>query len=152
MVTNLVMSAKMATLGLLEIKVFWNEGYDVIVSVHNFNNKTLSRDSNYIVDVVMRPKFDNSSIFMRKVIITSVAKGLKLKVRRFLGLSSTFVKVTGKKLVGSGGFLLPPSLSHLEQGQCFVKCSVIMRHQPTRTSWWSFFIVIAVNYSRKKAS
>ena len=68
----------------------------------------------------MRPKFDKSSIFMRKVIITSVAKGLKLKVRRFLGLSSTFVEVTGKKLVGSGGFLLPPSLSHLEQGQCFV--------------------------------
>ena len=99
----------------------------------------------------MWPKVDNSSIFMRKVIITSVATGLKLKVTKFLGISSTFVEVTGKKLVSSGGFLLPPSLSHLEQGQCFVKCTVIMRHQPTRTSSWGFFIVIVVNYSRKKA-
>ena len=31
---------------------------------------------------------------------TSVTKGLKLKVRRFGGLNSMFVEVTGKKLVG----------------------------------------------------
>ena len=31
---------------------------------------------------------------------TSVAKGLKLKVRKFLGLIPTFVEVTGEKLVG----------------------------------------------------
>ena len=37
---------------------------------------------------------------------TSVAKGLKLKVRKFCGLISTFVEVTGEKLVG--GFLAPP--------------------------------------------
>ena len=35
---------------------------------------------------------------------TNFAKGLKLKVRRFYGLVSTFVEVTGDKLVGS---LLP---------------------------------------------
>ena len=29
-----MMSAKMATLGLLKIKVFWSKGYDVIISVH----------------------------------------------------------------------------------------------------------------------
>ena len=34
---------------------------------------------------------------------TSVAKGLKLKVRSFWGLSHTFEKVTGEKLVGAGG-------------------------------------------------
>ena len=34
---------------------------------------------------------------------TSVAKGLKLKVRKFLGLNRTFVEVTGDKLVGGGG-------------------------------------------------
>ena len=33
MVTVLMMSAKMATLGLLKIKVFGNKGYDVIISV-----------------------------------------------------------------------------------------------------------------------
>ena len=46
MVTILMMSAKMATLGLLKIKVFWNKGYDVIISVNDVTNKTLSRDSN----------------------------------------------------------------------------------------------------------
>ena len=66
------MSAKMASLGLLKIKVFWNKGYDVIISVHDVTNKILSRNSNYIVDVVMWPKFGNSSISMGEVIITSI--------------------------------------------------------------------------------
>ena len=69
MVTILMMSAKMATLGLLKIKVFWNKGYDVIISVHDVTNKILSSDSNYIIDVVMWPKFGNCSISMRKVIL-----------------------------------------------------------------------------------
>ena len=68
-----MMSAKMATPGLLKITVFWNKGYDVIISVDDVTNKILSRDSNYIVDVVMWPKFGNSSISMREVIITSVS-------------------------------------------------------------------------------
>ena len=72
MVTILIMSAKMATPGLLEITVFWKKGYDVIISVHDVTNKILSRDSNYIIDVVMWPKFGNCSISMRKVIITSI--------------------------------------------------------------------------------
>ena len=67
-----MMSAKMATLGLLKIKVFWNKGYDVIISVHDVTNKILSRDSNYIVDVVMWPKFGNFSISMREVNIISI--------------------------------------------------------------------------------
>ena len=33
---------------------------------------------------------------------TSVAKGLKLKVRKFWGLILTFVEVTGEKLVAGG--------------------------------------------------
>ena len=41
MVAILIMSAKLATLGLLKIKVFWNKGYDVIVSIHNVVNKIL---------------------------------------------------------------------------------------------------------------
>ena len=87
----------------------------------------------------MWPKFGNSSISMREVIIisilqgfdqkncfferwswfkfnnlelalgknlkcyTSVEKGLKLKVKQFLELISTFVEVRGEKLVGRGG-------------------------------------------------
>ena len=43
----------------------------------------------------------------------SVAKGLKLKVRKFLGLIPTFVEVTREKLVG-GPFLPPPILNRVK--------------------------------------
>ena len=72
MATIFMMSAKMATLGLLKMKIFWNKVYDVITSVYDVTNKILSRNSNYIVDVVMWPKFGNSSISMTEVIITSI--------------------------------------------------------------------------------
>ena len=72
MVEFLMMSAKLDTLGLLKIKVFWNKVYDVITSVYGVVNKILTPDSNYIVDVVMWPKFGNSSISMREVIITLI--------------------------------------------------------------------------------
>ena len=45
----------MATPGLLEITVIWNEAYDVIISINDVTNKILSRDSNYILDVFMWP-------------------------------------------------------------------------------------------------
>ena len=72
MVTILMISAKLATPGLLKIKIFQNKGYDVIIPDYDVTNKILSRDSNYIVDVVMWPKFGNSSISMREVIIMSI--------------------------------------------------------------------------------
>ena len=53
-----------------------NKGYGVIIFVHEVNNKILSRDSNYITDVVMWPKFSHSSISKRDVIITSFLLGL----------------------------------------------------------------------------
>ena len=72
MVAISMMSTKMATLGLFKIKVFWKKGYDVIIFVYDVINKNLSSDSNYVIDVVMWPKFGNSSTSMRKVIITSI--------------------------------------------------------------------------------
>ena len=59
MVAVLMMSAKLATLGLLKIKIFWNKDYDVIIYAHDVTNKILSNDSSYIVDVVKWPKFGN---------------------------------------------------------------------------------------------
>ena len=123
------MLAKIATSGLLKIKLFWNTGYDVTVSVPNVTNKILSRDSNYIVDVIMWSKFGNYSISMREVITVSIfiriwevvlvqfqqfetstryeleiwnkcGKRVKIKVRKFWGLIPTFAEVTGEKLVG----------------------------------------------------
>ena len=67
-----MMSAKMATLGFFKIKILWNKSDDVIISLHDVTSKILSRDSNYIVDVVMGPKFGNSSIFMSEIITTSI--------------------------------------------------------------------------------
>ena len=67
-----MMSAKMATRGLLKITIFWNKGYDVIAPVADATNKMSSRDSNYIADLFMWPKFGNSSISMREVITTSI--------------------------------------------------------------------------------
>ena len=93
-----MMSKKIATLGLLKIKVFWNKYYDVVIYFYDVINKNLSRDSNFTVDVVMRPKFGNSRTFMRE------------EVRKCWGLIPTFVEVTGKKLVvgGEGLFGHPP--------------------------------------------
>ena len=47
-------------------------------------------------------KFNNLGLAlgMNLKFFTSVAKGLKLKVRKFQGLVPTFVEVTGQKLVG----------------------------------------------------
>ena len=81
--TILVMSAKIFTPGLRKIRLFWNNGYDVILFVHGVTNKRLSRDSNHIIYVVMWPKIGNCSIFMRKVIITSILWGFDQKNRFF---------------------------------------------------------------------
>ena len=52
--------------------IFRNKGYDVKIRDYDVNNKIVSRYSNDIVDVVMWPKFGNSSISMRELIITSI--------------------------------------------------------------------------------
>ena len=53
MITILMVSTKMATLGLVTIKIFSKKRYDVIISVHDIIKKTLSDDSNHVIDMVM---------------------------------------------------------------------------------------------------
>ena len=94
----------MATTGLLKIKVFWNKGHKVII---------------FIVDVTIRPKFGNfrkmlleKPLFLRDGLgLSSIIwkKELKVKVRKFLGLTPPFVEVKEEKLVGGGAFCLLPS-------------------------------------------
>ena len=55
-----MMSKKLGTLCLLKVKVLWNKSYDIKISVYDATNKVLLRDSHYVVDVVMWPKFANS--------------------------------------------------------------------------------------------
>ena len=79
-----MLSAQLATLGLRNIKVFWNKGYNVITSVCDVTNKILSREPYYIVDVVMWRKFRNFSISMGEVIIQSILQGFNQKNQFFL--------------------------------------------------------------------
>ena len=72
MVTILKIPVNMAIPAILKIKVFWKQGYDVINSVHDITTKILLCDSIYTVDAIMWPKFGNSTIAMREVIITSI--------------------------------------------------------------------------------
>ena len=65
MVKSLMESAKLPTTGFLIIKIFKNKSYGV-------TRKIFSRGSNYIVEVVMWPKFGNSSISITEVITTSI--------------------------------------------------------------------------------
>ena len=61
-------------------------------------------------------KFNNLGLALGKNLkfCNSVAKGLELKVKKFLGPNPTFVEVTKEKLVGGGAFLDPPP--HPEYG------------------------------------
>ena len=73
LITSILYTIGRGILGVRAVlKVFWNKVYDVIISFNDATNKISSRDSNYILDAVMWPKFGNSSSFMRKVIITSI--------------------------------------------------------------------------------
>ena len=72
MVAILMMPAKMATLGLLKIKMFLNKSCDVIIFVCDVTNKILSRDSIYAENAVVWLKFGNSSTSMGEVIMTSI--------------------------------------------------------------------------------
>ena len=89
--TILMMLVKLATLDLLLKKVFGNKGYDVIISVHGFSCKILSRESSYTVVKVMWPKSDISKISMREVIITFILKGYDQKQHLFWGVA--FIQV-----------------------------------------------------------
>ena len=72
MATILIMSAKLASPALLKLKIFQNKADDVIILDYDVTNKIFLRDSNYIVDLGMLPKFGNYSISMRDVFITSI--------------------------------------------------------------------------------
>ena len=71
--------AKLATPVFLKLKIFQNKVYDLIILKYDATNQILSRDLNDIVDAVMWPKFGNSSISIREVIITSILLGFHQK-------------------------------------------------------------------------
>ena len=68
MVAILMVSAKLTSLGLLKIKVFWKKIYDVMIYFNDVNSKFLWGESNYVVDLTLWAKFGNSGISMREVL------------------------------------------------------------------------------------
>ena len=72
MVAILMMSAKIATAALLKIKFFRKKAMTSNFLSMTSPKKILLRDSNYNINMVMWPKFGNSIISVRKVIITSI--------------------------------------------------------------------------------
>ena len=54
-----------------------------MISVHDVTNKTLSRDSNDIINVIMWPKFGYSINSMEEVIRTSILEGFDQKKHFF---------------------------------------------------------------------
>ena len=58
-----------------------------MTSVYDVNNKFLSSNLNHFVDLVLWPKIGNSSISMRKAIITSILYGFDQKNQFFEGCS-----------------------------------------------------------------
>ena len=69
------------------ITILWKKGYDVKIPIDDVTTKILSRDSNYILNVFMWPKFSNSSISMKEVITTSISQGFTRKTALLDGWS-----------------------------------------------------------------
>ena len=85
------MLAKIAHPGLLKITVFWNKGYEVIISVNDVTNKILWHGSNYIVDALMWLKFVTVAFLWEKLSQPQFYKDLTRKtafLRGGLGSSS----------------------------------------------------------------
>ena len=104
-VTVLMMSAKMATQALPKIKIFWNKGYDVMIYVYDVTNQILSCDLNFIIDLVMWPKFHNSSISMREVTIISILLEFDQKNWFFLRGGSSIITEASKLVLNFLSFL-----------------------------------------------
>lgn len=71
-IANFMILVKFTSLNLLIIQVILNKVYDVIVFNLDFNSKSLSHLSNYIVDLAMRSTFGSTS--MKEVVTTSISK------------------------------------------------------------------------------
>ena len=74
-----MMLPKIGTPGLLKAMVIWNKGYDVIILVIDVTNTILLRDSNYIVDVFIWPKFVTLGFLWEKLSQPQFYKNLNRK-------------------------------------------------------------------------
>ena len=123
-----MMSAKMASPGLLKITVFWNKSYDVIISVDDVTNKfyhaiqiilqMYSRDQSLVTAAFLWEKLSQlqfykdltrKPLFLRSGldILHQCGKKVKKKVRTFWG-DNSYVCRSYRRKTGTGGFLPNP--------------------------------------------
>ena len=96
MVTILMMPAKMVTLGLLEIMVYWNKGCNVVIFVYDVNNKILPGDSNsqFYKDLTRKTLFWGVNVVMaldtryNLQVLHQCGKGVENKSQSALGANS----------------------------------------------------------------
>ena len=121
----------MVTVSRLKINVFWKQSYDVIISVHNVTNMTqhfYERSYHNLKFIKISEqflksfrkttffegwssfKFNNLELALGTALSfsTIVTKVLKLNIRKFGWLITSFLEVAGEKLL-QGAFLGPPS-------------------------------------------
>ena len=101
------MSEKLATPGLLEINKFKYEGWRSVI-ITSIVPKNHQKNIFFVGWSLF--KFNNLALALDMILqyYTSVVKVLKLKFKKFLGRSLTFIEVTEDKLVGRGAFNTPP--------------------------------------------
>ena len=102
-----------------------------------------------------RFKFNNLGLALgtKWKFYTSVVKRLKLKVRKFLGVIPTFVKIKGEKLVrgGGGGLSAPPPILN----RVNIETTYIQKERSTKyftiffTAFWFFTKFYSFNWSNK---
>ena len=111
----LKITAKLATVEFLKLKVFWNKEYDALVSVHDFSNKNLSRKSNCFVDVNVklycRLYYRYTAIRYGPKVLPQCDKRVKQKSHRAAGTNSNICWLY-RGTTGRGSLFanpLPPS-------------------------------------------
>ena len=107
MVEILMMSATLATLSFLKIKVIWNKGYDVIISAQDAVNVILSRESNYICRCHLNKVWLTLALLWKKLLWPQFYKDVTRKsnfcfkfnsLRLALGMALKFYTILAKGL------------------------------------------------------
>ena len=122
MVTILMMPAKMATLGLLEIMVYWNKGCNVVIFVYDVSNKILPGDSNsqFYKDLTRKTLFWGVNVVMaldtryNLQVLHQCGKGVENKSQSALGANS-YVCRCCKGKNGREGFFGSSTLNRINR-------------------------------------
>ena len=105
------MSAKMATLSLLKITVFWKKGYGVIIFVHDVTNQILLQgfdQKNHFFEGCSWIKFNNLELALGMALtLHQCDKKVKTKSQKVLRANS-YICISYRGKIGRGCLFAPP--------------------------------------------